>query len=107
MIGAMDTLAVVDKPEDLGLSAERLARIGPFFEERYVRTGVLPGVLTAVARRGQVASLACSGQREVATGTPLTVDTIFRIYSMTKPMVSVGLMMLWEQGRFQLDDPVS
>jgi CubicO group peptidase (beta-lactamase class C family) len=107
MIAAMDTLTVVDKPEDLGLSGERLARIGPFFEDRYVRTGMLPGVLTAVARRGQVATLACSGQRDAATGAPLTADTIFRIYSMTKPIVSVALMTLYEEGRFQLDDPVA
>ena len=107
MIEAMDTLAVVDKPEDLGLATERLGRIGPFFEDRYVRPGLLPGVLTAVARRGQLVHLACSGQREVATRAPLTPDTIFRIYSMTKPIVSVALMTLYEEGRFQLDDPVS
>ena len=53
MIGPMEKLALVDKPEDLGLSTDRLARIGPFFADRYVRTGRLPGVLTAVARRGQ------------------------------------------------------
>jgi CubicO group peptidase (beta-lactamase class C family) len=107
MIAAMKTLAVVDKPADLGLSAERLARIGPFFEERYVRRGALAGVLTAVARRGQLAHLSCSGVREVSTGAPLNPDTIFRAYSMTKPIVSVALMTLYEEGRFQLDDPVS
>jgi CubicO group peptidase (beta-lactamase class C family) len=107
MIGRMQTLAVVDKPEDLGLSTDRLARIGPFFEDRYVRTGRLPGVLTAVARRGQLAHLSCSGPRDVATGAPLALDTIFRIYSMTKPIASVALMTLYEEGRFQLDDPVS
>ena len=107
MIGPMEKLALVDKPEDLGLSTDRLARIGPFFADRYVRTGRLPGVLTAVARRGQLAHLACSGQRDVASGAPLTPDTIFRIYSMTKPIASVALMTLYEEGRFQLDDPVS
>ena len=67
----MRALEVVDKPEDLGLSSERLGRIGPFFRDRYVATGRLPGVLTLVARRGQVASLSCDGAQELATGAPL------------------------------------
>ena len=100
-------IEVVDKPEELGLSGERLARIGPFFAERYVEEGKLAGLLTLVARRGQVAHLHCSGQRNLATGAPLSADTIFRIYSMTKPIASVALMSLYEEGRFQLDDPVS
>jgi CubicO group peptidase (beta-lactamase class C family) len=100
-------IEIVDKPEELGLSGERLARIGPFFAERYVREGKLAGLLTLVARRGQVAHLHCSGQRNLATGAPLTPDTVFRVYSMTKPVTSVALMSLYEEGRFQLDDPVS
>jgi CubicO group peptidase (beta-lactamase class C family) len=103
----MGQLKIVEKPEDLGLSSERLARIGPFFEDRYVATGKLPGILTLVARRGQVAALACSGWLDVAERTPLDPDTIYRIYSMTKPIVSVALMTLYEEGCFQLDDPVS
>ncbi len=103
----MPTIAVTDKPEDLGLSSSRLARIGPFFEQAYVAAGRLPGVLTLVARRGQVASLACVGDRDLAAGRPVEADTIFRMYSMTKPITSVALMMLYEEGRFQLDDPVS
>ena len=103
----MPSIAVTDKPEDLGLSSSRLARIGPFFEEAYVTPGRLPGVLTLVARRGQVASLACVGDRDLAGGRPVEADTIFRIYSMTKPITSVALMTLYEEGRFQLDDPVS
>ncbi len=103
----MGTLEVTDKPEDLGLSPARLARIRPYFDATYVQPGKLPGVLTLVARRGQVASLECIGSRDVAAGTPITPDTIFRIYSMTKPVTSVALMSLYEEGRFQLDDPVS
>ena len=103
----MPSIAVTDKPEDLGLSSSRLARIGPFFEQAYVAPGRLPGVLTLVARRGQVASLACVGDRDLAGGRPVEADTIFRIYSMTKPITSVALMTLYEEGRFQLDDPVS
>jgi CubicO group peptidase (beta-lactamase class C family) len=103
----MPSIAVTDKPEDLGLSSSRLARIGSFFEQAYVAPGRLPGVLTLVARRGQVASLACVGDRDLAASRPVEADTIFRIYSMTKPITSVALMTLYEEGRFQLDDPVS
>jgi CubicO group peptidase (beta-lactamase class C family) len=103
----MGTLQPTDKPEDLGLSSTRLTRIGPYFDEKYVRTGTLPGVLTLVARRGQVAALDCVGSCDVAAGAPITPDTIFRMYSMTKPVTSVALMTLYEEGRFQLDDPVS
>jgi CubicO group peptidase (beta-lactamase class C family) len=103
----MGALEPTDKPEDLGLSTERLARIGAFFDEAYVRTGKLSGALTLVARHGQLASLSCVGVADVATGAPLRPDTIFRIYSMTKPVTSVALMTLYEEGRFQLDDPVS
>jgi CubicO group peptidase (beta-lactamase class C family) len=100
-------IALLDEPEKVGLSAERLDRIPAFFEEHYVATGKLAGVLTLVARRGQVAHLGCTGVRNTATAEPMTPDTIFRIYSMTKPIVSVALMTLYEEGRFQLDDPVS
>ena len=104
---ASTRIAVLDEPEKVGLSGERLDRIQAFFDERYVATGKLAGVLTLVARRGQVAHLGCCGLRNVATGEAMTADTIFRIYSMTKPIVSVALMTLYEEGRFQLDDPVS
>ena len=97
---------LVDDPAKVGMSAERLARIGPYFQSRYVDTGLLPGVLTLVARRGQVVHLAVSGQRDVERAVPLTDDTVFRLYSMTKPVTSVALMQLYEQGRFQLDDPI-
>jgi CubicO group peptidase (beta-lactamase class C family) len=103
----MGDLDVIDRPEDLGLSKSRLARIKPFFEDRYVGKGLLPGVLALVARRGQVALLECTGAQNVARGAPIEPDTIFRIYSMTKPVVSVALMTLYEEALFQLDDPVS
>ena len=101
------TNLTVESPEKLGLSAERLARIGTFFDERYVKPGKLPGVSVLVARRGQVAYVDAVGQRDVANHLPMTLDTIVRIYSMTKPITSVALMSLYEEGRFQLDDPVS
>ena len=93
------------KPEEVGLSSPRLARIGEHFQ-RYIDAGKLAGVLTLVARRGQVAYLEPQGHLEMERRRPVTRDAVFRIYSMTKPITSVGLMMLYEQGRFQLDDPV-
>lgn len=100
-------MQVIDRPEDAGLSRERLARIVPFFQQRYVEAGKLAGLVSVVARAGQVAHVGVSGQRDVAAGAPMTEDTIFRIYSMTKPITSVALLSLYEEGRFQLDDPVS
>ena len=96
---------MIAKPEEVGLSSSRLARIGDHFR-RYIDAGKLAGVLTLVARRGQVAYLEAQGHLEIERRRPVTPDSIWRIYSMTKPVTSVGLMMLYEEGRFQLDDPV-
>ena len=93
------------KPEEVGLSSPRLARIGEHFQ-RYIDAGKLAGTLTLVARRGKVAYCEPQGHLEIERRRPMTPDAVFRIYSMTKPITSVGLMMLYEQGRFQLDDPV-
>jgi CubicO group peptidase (beta-lactamase class C family) len=93
------------KPETIGLSSSRLARIGEHWK-RYIDAGKLAGTLTLVARRGEVAYLEAEGHLEIERRRPVTPDSVFRIYSMTKPLASVGLMMLYEQGRFQLDDPV-
>jgi CubicO group peptidase (beta-lactamase class C family) len=93
------------KPEEVGLSSPRLARIGDHLQ-RYVEEGKVAGTLTLVARRGKVAYCEAQGHLEVERRRPMTRDTVFRIYSMSKPITSVGLMMLYEQGRFQLDDPV-
>jgi len=96
---------MVVKPEDVGLSSARLARIGEHMS-RYVDGGRLAGALTLVARRGQVAYFEPVGHLEIERRRPVARDSVFRIYSMTKPIASVGLMMLYEEGRFQLDDPV-
>src|SRR5688500_4408898 len=93
------------KPEEVGLSAARLGRINDHLR-RYLDAGKLAGTLTLVARQGKIAYLEPQGHLEIERKRPVTPDSIFRIYSMTKPIVSVGLMMLWEQGRLQLDDPV-
>ena len=88
------------------LSPTRLARVDRFLQERYVDPGKLPGAVTLVARRGEIAHFAAVGQADVERGTPLSTDTIFRIYSMTKPLTSVAFMMLVEEGKVALDDPV-
>jgi CubicO group peptidase (beta-lactamase class C family) len=74
--------------------------------KRYIDAGKIAGTLTLVARRGQVAYLEPLGHLEIERRRPVTADAVWRIYSMTKPITSVGLMMLYEEGRFQLDDPV-
>ena len=70
----------------------------------YVASGKTAGMLTLVSRNGEIVHLGCHGQADIASGTPLREDTIFRIYSMTKPITSVALMTLMEQGHFNLDD---
>ncbi len=93
-------------PETVGLSSARLARIDAW-REKLVEDGKVAGATTLVARRGQVVHLASSGLADLARGTAMTPDTIHRFYSMTKPLTSAAIMMLYEEGRFQLDDPIS
>ena len=100
-------MEIVDKAEDVGLSADRLGRLRPFFASRYVDQQKLPGVITLVSRRGQAVHLECSGWADVENRRPMAEDTILRIYSMTKPVCSVALMTFYDEGAFQLDDPVS
>ena len=95
---------VVD-PASVGMSAERLERIGSAMQ-RYVDRGVVRGISTLVARRGQVVNRGLYGHRDAEAAAEMTDDTIFRIYSMTKPIVATALMLLYEEGRFQLDQPV-
>ena len=85
------------RPDEVGLSGERLARIRTGMQ-RYIDRGLVPGVVTLVARRGRVVHLEALGNRDVEAKAPITTDTIFRIASMTKPIASVALMMLYEEG---------
>lgn len=93
-------------PEEVGLASDRLERIADHLESRYVGPGKIPGCLTLVARRGQVAFCRAQGMKDAEREAPMTEDTIFRIYSMTKPITSVALMTLFEEGHFQLNDRV-
>jgi len=94
------------RPETLGLSAARLARIDEHVRTRYVDTGRIPGAVILVHRHGETAHFSAFGHADVARGTPMREDTIVRIYSMTKPLTTVAFMMLVEQGKVALDDPV-
>ncbi len=94
------------RPEEVGLSSERLARIERHLERRYLDQKKIAGALTLVARRGRVAHLSPVGMMDLERGKPMREDTIFRIYSMSKPITSVALMTLYEHGHFSLDDAV-
>ena len=102
----MTELKVEIDPSEVGFDAGRLARIDTHFQ-RYVDDGRLPGYLVAVARAGQIVHLSTYGQRDKESGAPVELDTLWRIYSMTKPITSVAAMMLYEEGAFELKDPVS
>ena len=93
-------------PESVGLDSGQLARVGEHLAKRYVEPVKIPGSITLVARRGQPCYLDVQGLRDVERATPMTADSILRIYSMTKPVTSVALMTLHERGLFSLDDPV-
>ncbi|MEE4383876.1 MAG: serine hydrolase domain-containing protein [Pseudomonadales bacterium] len=93
-------------PGSVGLDADRLARVATHLA-RYVDAGRLPGWQVLVARGGGIAFLEQGGLRDVEAGLPVEADTVFRIYSMTKPIVSVALLMLHERGLVQLDDPLA
>jgi len=94
------------EPEDVGLSSARLENVTRVVHDA-VDQGRIPGGMTLVGRRGKVAYFDTYGSMDLEAGKPLAEDTIFRIYSMTKPIVSIALMTLYEQGLFQIDDPVS
>ena len=96
----------VGSPGAVGMSADGLARIAPAMQA-YVDDGRLAAVMTMVARRGQVVHWEALGTRDTTSGDPLERDDIFRIYSMTKPITSVALMILVEEGKVALDDPLS
>jgi CubicO group peptidase (beta-lactamase class C family) len=94
------------KPEEVGMSSERLARIATTLKAD-IDAGRIPGAVIAIARHGKLVALDAYGWRDKAAGVAMTTDTIFNIASMTKPMVTVGALMLYEQGKLLIDDPLS
>jgi CubicO group peptidase (beta-lactamase class C family) len=102
----MSELKVEVDPAEVGLDPDRLERIGRRFA-RYVDDGQLPGWLVTVNRRGRLAYVAQYGARDLASDRPVETDTLWRIYSMSKPITALAAMILWEEGGFELNDPVS
>lgn len=106
MTATAGELRVEADPAEVGFDPERLTRVDRHLT-RYVDDGLLPGWLVAVSRRGRLAHVSTYGSREIEAGLPVEPDTIYRLFSMTKPITSVAAMMLHEEGAFQLSDPVS
>ena len=104
LIGAQDLQTAT--PEEVGNSSERLEGIDDFVE-RHITAHHFSGAVTLVARRGKVVQFRAYGMQDIEGGVPMAKDSIFRIYSMTKPITSVAVMMLFEEGRFLLDEPVA
>src|SRR5436190_19523852 len=94
------------KPEDVGLSSERLQRINEAVQ-RYIDSGQITGAVTVVARRGKVAHFEAQGLMDIEGKTPMRKDAIFRMASMSKPVTGVAILMLMEEGKLRLTDPVS
>ena len=93
-------------PEDVGMSSARLERVSAAMQ-RYIDAEQVAGTVSLIARRGKVVHFEAQGWRDSENQEPMSKDVIFRIASMTKPITSVALMMLYEEGHFQLRDPVS
>ena len=94
------------KPEDVGMSSERLARIGPAMQKS-IDAGEIAGVVTLVARRGRIVHFEAYGYSDSAKRTPMRTDAIFGLASSSKPITAVAIMMLVESGDIRLSDPVS
>ncbi len=102
----MTELKAETDPAEVGLDPARLDRVDRHFR-RYVDDGRLPGWLLTVSRQGRLAHVSSYGLRDIEAGLPVETDPLWRIYSMTKPVISVAAMMLYEEGAFELPDPVS
>jgi CubicO group peptidase (beta-lactamase class C family) len=103
---AADEDLPIAKPETVGVSAARLERIKSYIQD-YIDTNRIAGAVTLIARKGKVVHHEAQGWRYKEGNQPMVKDAIFTLQSMTKPIVSTALMMLWEDGRFMLDDPIS
>jgi CubicO group peptidase (beta-lactamase class C family) len=100
------TAPTVGKPEEVGLSSERLQRVAQMIQRR-IAAGDLAGAVVAVARKGRVAYVNAQGVMDVETKQPMSSSSMFRIASMTKPVVGVGVMLMVEEGKMRINDPVS
>ena len=98
------TLPTAETPESVGLSSAQLDRVEAI-TRTHIEAGILPGAIMLVARDGKVAWSRVLGFQDRSKKLPMTTDSLFRIYSMTKPIVSVAIMMLVEEGKLQISDP--
>src|SRR5438132_1227848 len=105
-IATRSDVMIESTPENVGMSSARLRNVSRLVHG-YIDDQKLPGAISLVTRHGQVVHFETYGSMDVERQKPMRADAIFRFYSMTKPIASVGLMMLYEQARFQLDDPAS
>ena len=101
----VDAMPMVE-PESVGMSSERLGRIGQGLG-RLIDAGHIPGTVSLVARRGKIVHFEARGLRNVEAGLPMETDTIFRLYSQTKPVTGAAIMMLFEEGHFLMTDPIA
>ena len=99
-------LPMAATPEEVGLSSAQLKKLEAVTKQ-HIDDGLVPGAVMLVARRGKVAWLSVQGKRDPAAGDAMKADSIFRIYSMTKPIVSIALMQMVEEGKLQVSDPVA
>ena len=106
LILAAASLPTSSKPEDVGLSAERLQRIHQMIQ-RHIDAGDITGAVTLVARKGQIAWVDAAGVMDLETKAPMKRDSLFRMASMTKPVIGTAMMMMLEEGKVSLSDPVS
>jgi CubicO group peptidase (beta-lactamase class C family) len=103
---SISALPATGRPEDVGLSSDRLKRI-PATIQRHIDEGNVSGAVTLVARNGRVAHLQAHGYMDIAVKKPMPTNAVFRIMSMTKPVVGAAILMMMEEGRLRLSDPVS
>src|SRR5713101_5706915 len=103
---AADLLPRATQPEEVGLSSERLERL-THVTQAHVETGRLPGAVLVIARYGKIAYFKSFGYRDRAKEAPMATDAIFRLHSITKPITCVAVMILHEEGKLQVYDPVS
>ena len=99
-------LSPASNPESLGFDSQRLARLDTYMAKA-VGDRRVAGMVTLLARHGQVVSEKTYGVRSLSTGAPMSADTIFRLYSMSKPITGVAMMILFEEGKWRLDDPIT
>ena len=106
IIQPLTAAAPTAKPEDVGLSSERLKRVAELVQ-RHVTAGSFTGAVTLVARNGRIAYHEAQGVMDLETKKPMVKDGIFRIMSMTKPVIGVATLMMMEEGKIRLTDPIS